>query len=66
MEFIHTPCSFFNRSDLSILQGMERIRTASDYDDFYIANKAECEEQVRKAKDLMAKVEGYLRSENVI
>ena len=66
MEFIRTPCNFFDRSDLSILQGMERIRTASDYDDFYIANKTECEEQVRKAKNLMEKVEGYLRSENVI
>lgn len=65
MEFIHNPCEFFSREDMSIIQGMERIRNASDYDDFYVTNKSECEDQVRKAKEIMRKVLNYLKSEGV-
>ncbi|MBR5406406.1 MAG: HEPN domain-containing protein [Lachnospiraceae bacterium] len=65
MEFIHTPCAYFDRDDMKNLQSMERIRTSSDYDDFYVANKAECEEQVRKAKNLIAKVEAFLIAEGI-
>ena len=65
MIFIHEPSEYFDREDMSNIQGMERIRTASDYDDFYVANKAECEEQVRKAKNLIAKVEAFLIAEGI-
>ncbi len=61
MEFIHTPSEFFSREDLSTIQGMERVRSASDYDDFYVTNKAECEEQVAKAGALLNKVHDYLQ-----
>ena len=66
MEFIRVPCEFFDREDMSIVQSLERIRTASDYDDFYVTSKAECEEQVKKARDLLNKVQNYLTSEKII
>ena len=66
MEFIHQPCDFFSRDDLRTLQSMERIRNASDYDDFYVANKAECEDQVKKARQLLRSVSAYLESQGII
>ncbi|WP_022777594.1 HEPN domain-containing protein [Butyrivibrio sp. AE3009] len=65
-EFIHQPCDFFSRDDLRILQSMERIRNSSDYDDFYVANKAECEDQVAKARQLLCKVSAYLKTQGII
>lgn len=65
VEFIHNPCEFFGREDLSIIQSMERIRSASDYDDFYVASKEECEGQVKKAEELLNKVQNYLESEGI-
>ncbi len=66
MEFVHTPSKFFSREDLSIIQGMERIRSSSDYDDFYIASKEECEEQIIKSKSLLKQVETFLSSEGIL
>lgn len=66
MEFIHNPSDYFGREDMSAFQGMERIRTASDYDDFYVTSKTECEDQVQKAKVLLDKVREYLISEEII
>ncbi len=40
--FICNYNEFFDRSDLKTIRKMDRIRNASDYDDFYIAGKAEC------------------------
>ncbi len=37
----------------------EKIRHASDYDDFYIANKAEASTQVEVAEEFINKVEKY-------
>ena len=36
------------------------IRHASDYDDFYIATKAEAEEQIATARELLELVQGYV------
>ena len=60
LEFVHKEGSIFTREDLRSLQSMERIRNASDYDDFYIADKAECVEQVNNAERLISKVEKYM------
>ena len=37
----------------------EEIRHASDYDDFYIATKAEAEEQIATARELLELIEAY-------
>ncbi|MBR4993515.1 MAG: toxin-antitoxin system, antitoxin component, partial [Lachnospiraceae bacterium] len=66
IEFIHNPSDFFNREDLRIIQSMDRIRNASDYDDFYIADKSECAEQVKNAKYLIDKVEIFLKNNGIL
>lgn len=66
MEFIHAQSEFFGHDDMSDIQSMERIRTASDYDDFYVTSKAECEEQIQKAKRVIDKVFRYLKSEGIL
>ncbi len=66
MDFIHQPSDYFSREDLRILQSMERIRNASDYDDYYVANKTECEDQVLKAQELLNRVEEYLTAQGII
>ena len=40
----------------------EEIRHASDYDDFYIANKEEAERQVAVAKEFIQMVEVYVKN----
>ncbi len=41
----------------------ERIRHASDYDDFYIADKKESERQVETADEFIQQVEKYCRTQ---
>ena len=65
MEFIHKPSPYFSIEDMKMFRGMGRIRTASDYDDFYIASKAECESQVEQAKHILEKVYVYLKNRGV-
>lgn len=38
----------------------EKVRHASDYDDFYIASKAEAEEQIQTADKLIELVKAYV------
>ena len=52
----------FNKDHSKIISKASRIRNASDYDDFYIANKAETKEQVESAKVFYDAVESYLNS----
>ena len=66
MEFIHNQNEFFSRDDMKSLQSIERIRNASDYDDFYVTSKAECEDQVKKSKHILDKVKVFLESEGII
>ena len=42
------------------------IRNDSDYEDMFIASKAETEEQIRNAEDVLQKIGEYLKSENVL
>lgn len=65
-EFIYKSGDFFTHEDLQKLQSMERIRNASDYDDFYIASKEECADQVKKAKEIVGKVQEYLYQYDIL
>lgn len=38
----------------------ERIRNASDYDDFYIADKEEAQQQIINAEQIIQKVQKYI------
>ena len=42
------------------ISSLFRIRSASDYDDFYIASKADVETQYHRAEKLVAEIERYL------
>lgn len=41
----------------------EQIRNASDYDDFYIARKADVRQQIDDAKEVLSEIENYCRDE---
>ena len=41
----------------------DRIRNASDYDDFYIVNKEETKELLEFVKDFLEKAEEYINRE---
>jgi len=45
-----------------ILTLAENIRIKSDYDDFYIADKKQAEEQLSHAREFIEKMETYIKS----
>lgn len=59
-HFIHQGDGTFVPDDYQLIAKAERIRNASDYDDFYIANKQESKQQVENAKYIVAKIRNYL------
>ncbi len=65
-EFVHSQNEYFDQFDLRRLQAMERVRNSSDYDDFYITSKSECENQVNEARELLEKVERFLKANDII
>lgn len=56
-EYVKTE--IFPRSIGRRISEAAEIRHASDYDDFYIATKAEAEEQIDTAKELLELVQKY-------
>ena len=64
--YVSDKNEFFDRSDLKIIRNMEKIRNASDYDDFYVASKAECKKQVGNAKAIIEKVEKFFNVEGLL
>ena len=66
MELVRDPGNSFGHEDLILFQSMERIRAASDYDDFYVTSRAECEEQVGNARTLIERVSAYLQAEGIL
>lgn len=61
--FINSEEEPFTREDFLEALKSERIRNVSDYDDFYIAGKKECENQVEFAKHLYEKAISYINKE---
>lgn len=59
-EFIYKGDGTFTQDDYQMIAHSERIRNASDYDDFYIASKEETLKQVSKAEYIVKKVEKYI------
>lgn len=52
----------FEHSDFVIFKDAENIRSASDYDDFYIVNIPKTMETYENAQQLVSKAKGYLIS----
>ncbi len=64
-EYIHQENAFFDKEDYRKLQKMGQIRSASDYDDFFIANKEDSVNQVNAAKELVDKTREFLVSQGI-
>ena len=60
MTFVHSGDGIFTVEDYQKVAKAEQIRSASDYDDFYIASKEESRQQVENAAYFVEKVEMYL------
>jgi uncharacterized protein (UPF0332 family) len=61
--FIYKGNGQFTSKDYQIIARADQIRNASDYDDFYIASKEECRQQVENARYFLDKVKAYLHTE---
>lgn len=52
----------FTPDDYQLIAKAERIRSASDYDDFYIASKEEAKKQLLNATYFVKKAQNYLNN----
>ncbi|MBQ6885461.1 MAG: HEPN domain-containing protein [Clostridia bacterium] len=52
----------FNKDVSDYISSLFRVRTASDYDDFYIISKEESIEQLKKAEKIVEQIQEYLRT----
>ncbi|MBR1476559.1 MAG: HEPN domain-containing protein [Lachnospiraceae bacterium] len=59
-RYIRMGAHEFDSDDYKLVQKAAQIRSASDYDDFYIANKEECVLQVQNAEKFFEKVKKYI------
>ncbi len=60
--FIHQEGNTaFTKSDYQKIAKADRIRNASDYDDFYIVNKEETRDLLEFVKDFLEKAEEYIK-----
>ena len=59
-EYVHNA-DFFTHDDYVMFKTSEYIRSASDYDDFYVAKKEDCVKQVENAQHMLDKVEKYIQ-----
>lgn len=60
LEFIYKGDGVFTQDDYQMAAKAERIRNASDYDDFYIASKEESQQQVLNAEYIVRKIKKYI------
>ena len=61
-HFIYNGDGTFTNEDYKKIASAEQIRNASDYDDFYIANKEETRALVKSAEEYVMKVKRYLEN----
>ncbi len=54
----------FNQEISDYISSLFRVRSASDYDDFYIVSKTEAKAQLEKAKAILDQVKLYLSKQH--
>lgn len=59
---LYLKTDIFSKTISELISSLFRIRTASDYDDFYLVSKEEAAEQVQNATVIINAVEAYLKS----
>lgn len=62
VHFIKDSVGGFGSGDYKRVADAQRIRNNSDYDDFYIADKQECSNQVATAEEFLKKAEEFLNT----
>ncbi len=58
----HRDNTIFTKNDYQKIAKADRIRNASDYDDFYVVNKEETRELLDFAEDFLGRTEEYINS----
>lgn len=61
--FVHRENTEFTKGDYQKIAKADRIRNASDYDDFYIVNKEETRELLEFVKDFLKKAESEIKKQ---
>lgn len=61
--YIYNGDGTFTREDYKLFSDADQIRSASDYDDFYIASKEDSRKQVENAVYFVNKVESFLKKQ---
>ena len=57
---LYLKTELFDKSFSDAITSLFRVRTASDYDDFYIVSKQDAVIQYLQAQDIVASIEKYL------
>ena len=60
VHYIKDQIGGFIAGDYKRIANAQRIRNNSDYDDFYIADKKECQEQVKMAVEFLYKAKTFI------
>lgn len=63
--FVFQGDGTFGPEDYQKIARAEQIRNASDYDDFYVANKEETRQQVANAENIIEKISDYMRQKGI-
>ena len=64
VHYIKDQIGGFKAGDYKRIANAQRIRNNSDYDDFYIADKKECQEQVKMAVEFLYKAKAFINNSN--
>lgn len=62
VHYIKERIGGFEPGDYKRIANAQRIRNVSDYDDFYIADKKECQQQVEMATEFLNKARIFMEA----
>ena len=62
LHYIKERVGGFEPGDYKRIANAQRIRNVSDYDDFYIADKKECQQQVEMATEFLNKARIFMEA----
>ena len=62
VHYIKERVGGFEAGDYKRIANAQRIRNVSDYDDFYIADKKECQQQVEMATEFLNKARIFMEA----
>ena len=62
VHYIKERVGGFEPGDYKRIANAQRIRNVSDYDDFYIADKKECQQQVEMATEFLNKARIFMEA----